>query len=134
MLTIFSTKVFTKCAQIELGFLLGLVVAHHNFFAVSHYANCNSIRGVGANSLIANSLIVFIIDYRLWGHPRISKIRRGTQLQWRQTRRTHTVAAAMEERRSRFEASHPQHHPQLRLITERQSEERESPIVLQWGV
>ena len=31
MLTIFSTKVFTKCAQIELGFLLGLVVAHHNF-------------------------------------------------------------------------------------------------------
>lgn len=134
MLTIFSTKVFTKCAQIELVILIRFSCGPSQFFAVSHYANCNSIRGVGANSLIANSLIVVIIDYRLWGHPRISKIRRGTQLQWRQTRRTHTVAAAMEERRARFEASHPQHHPQLRLITERQSEERESPIVLQWGV
>lgn len=133
MLTIFSTKVFTKCAQIEIGVLIRFSCAPSQFFAVSHYANCNSIRGVGANSLITNSLIVVIIDYRLWGRQRISKRRRGTRLQWRQTRRTHTVVAAMEERRARFEASLPQHHPQLRLITERQSEEREFPIVHQWG-
>ena len=62
----------------------------------------------------ANALSLLIID---GGDPRISKRRRGTQLQWCQTRRTYTVVAAMDERRARFKE---------------QNEERESPIVPQW--
>ena len=57
----------------------------------------------------ANALSLLIID---GGDPRISKRRRGTQLQWCQTRRTYTVVAAMDERRARFKE---------------QNEERESP-------